>query len=85
MELNRLDYVYMKLLKKKNCTSFFESMTLREIIDITKSSRVTAYRKLSKLCEFGLVGKGCKSAQADTYYLLPEGVAIVENGVVKND
>lgn len=85
MNLNRLDYVYMKLLKKKNCISFFESMTLKEIIAVTNTSRVTTYRKLTKLCELGYVGKGCKSSQADTYFLQPKGISIVENGVVEND
>lgn len=86
MELNRLDYCIMKLLKKKNCTSFFESMTLQEIMKVTNISRPTLYRKMINLRELGYVDKGCKSMQADTFYLLKKGINLVESkGDVKND
>ena len=57
MELNRLDYVIMKLLKKKNCISHFESMTLQEIMCVTGTSRPTTYRKMMNLCKLGYVEK----------------------------
>lgn len=86
MDLNRLDYCILKLLKKKGCASFFESMTLQEIMDITHTSRPTTYRKMMNLKKLGYVDKGCKSTQADTYYLLKKGISIVENkGDVTND
>lgn len=86
MELNRLDYCIMKLLKKKKCTSFFESMTLQEIMEVTHTSRPTLYRKMMNLREQGYVDKGCKATQADTFYLLKKGVSIVENkGEMKDD
>ena len=85
MELNRMDYVYMKLLKKKKCTSFFESMTLREIMEVTNTARVTTYKKLSKLVEYGYVQKGCKSAQADTYFISAKGLRTIEKGVIEDD
>lgn len=80
MELNRLDYVIMKLLKKKNCISYFESMTLQEIMSVTSTSRPTTYRKMMNLYEHGYVGRGCKSTNADTFYLEQKGIKIVENG-----
>lgn len=80
MELNRLDYVIMKLLKKKKCTSHFESMTLQEIMRVTGTSRPTTYRKMMNLCKHGYVEKGCKSTNADTFYLLEKGIKITENG-----
>lgn len=79
MELNRLDYVIMKLLKKKNCISHFESMTLQEIMSVTNTSRPTTYRKMMNLVKLGYVNKGCKSTNADTFYLLKKGINIVEN------
>lgn len=85
MELNRLDYVIMKLLKKKNCISYFESMTLQEIMSVTSTSRPTTYRKMMNLYEYGYVGRGCKSTNADTFYLLKKGIDIVESGGMKND
>lgn len=80
MELNRLDYVIMKLLKKKNCISHFESMTLQEIMRVIGTSRPTTYRKMMNLCKHGYVEKGCKSTNADTFYLQNKGLKIIENG-----
>ncbi len=80
MELKRLDYIIMKFLKKQSCVSHFESATLREIMDITNTSRPTIYRKMMNLCEHGFVTKGCKSTNADTFYLLPKGIKFIENG-----
>ena len=48
MELTRVDYVILKFLKKKNCTSHFMSATLQEIMQITGNSRPTTYRKMMK-------------------------------------
>lgn len=78
MEISRLDVVIMKLLKKNECTNFIEGMTIQEIMKITKTSRPTTHRKLIKLCELGYVDKGCKSIQADTFYLLDKGINLLE-------
>jgi CTP-dependent riboflavin kinase len=85
MELNRLDYTILKLLKKKECVSYFESMTLQEIMSVTNTSRPTTYRKMMDLRKYGYVEKGCKSMNADTFYILDKGINLVENGGVKND
>lgn len=85
MELTRVDYVILKFLKKKNCTSHFMSATLQEIMQITGNSRPTTYRKMMNLCEHGYVEKGCKSVNADTFYLLEKGMKIIENGGMDND
>lgn len=85
MELNRLDYVIMKLLKKNHCTSYFESMTLKEIMAVTKTSRPSTYRKMMNLCKYGYIERGCKSTNADTFYLLEKGIKIVESGGIKDD
>ena len=86
MQLNRLDYCIMKLLRKNNCTSYFESMTLQEIMDVTHTSRPTTYRKMMNLKKLGYVEKGCKSTQADTFYLQKKGLDIVEKkGDMAND
>ena len=86
MDLNRLDYCILKLLKKRECTSFFESMTLQEIMDVTHTSRPTTYRKMMNLKKLGYVEKGCKSTQADTFYLQKKGIDIVEKkGDMAND
>lgn len=86
MELNRLDYVILMLLKKQNCTSHFKSMTLQEIISVTNTSRPSTYRKMMKLVELGYVKKGCKSTNADTFYLTEKSMELLkENGGSTND
>lgn len=85
MELTRVDYIIMKYLKKKGCTCYFESMTLKEIMSAIKISRPTLYRKMMNLLKHGYIGKGCKSTNADTFYLSEKGLQIVESGGMKND
>ncbi len=85
MELSRSDYVILKFLKKKNCINNFESATLQEIMQITSNSRPTTCRKMMNLRRCGYVEKGCKSVNADTFYLLEKGMKIVDNGGMDND
>lgn len=85
MELTRVDYVILKFLKKKNCTSHFMSATLQEIMQITNNSRPTTYRRMMNLRKYGYVEKGCKAINADTFYLLEKGIKIIENGGMDND
>ena len=85
MELSRVDYVILKFLKKKNCTNYFESATLQEIMQITCNSRPTTYRRMMNLRKCGYVEKGCKSINADTFYLCKKGLKIVESGGMDND
>jgi len=85
MELTRVDYVVLKFLKKKKCTSYFMSATLQEIMQITNNSRPTTYRRMMNLRKHGYVEKGCKSINADTFYLLEKGLKIVESGGMEND
>ena len=85
MGLTRVDYIIMKLLKKKGRTSYFESMTLKEIMDTIKISRPTLYRKMMDLLKYGYVEKGCKSTNADTFYLSVKGSQIIEIGGMNND
>jgi hypothetical protein len=77
-EISRIEYLILKILKKNQCNSHFQSMTLGEIMDITKTARVTTYRKIVNLCNSGLVGKGCRCGKADTYFILENGIDIVE-------
>lgn len=85
MELTRVDYVILKFLKKKNCTNYFESATLQEIMQITCNSRPTTYRKMMNLRKYGYVEKGCRSVNADTFYLCEKGIKIIESGGMDND
>jgi len=79
MELTRSDCVILDFLKKNDYTNQFRSATLQEIMQITKNSRPTTYRKMMNLFNSKYVGKGCKAINADTFYLLEKGNKIVEN------
>ncbi len=79
MELTRSDCVILDFLKKNDYTNQFRSATLQEIMQITKNSRPTIYRKMMNLFNSKYVGKGCKAINADTFYLLEKGNKIVES------
>ena len=54
-------------------------------MSITSNSRPTTYRRMMNLRKHGYVQKGCKSINADTFYLLEKGIKIVESGGMEND
>ena len=78
MELSRSDFQILNVLKEHKCTNYQESMTLQEIIPELLFSRVTAYKRLKKLCDMGYTAKGCQAEQADTYYILDQGIKAVD-------
>lgn len=79
MELTRSDCTILEFLKKNDYTNQLRSATLQEIMQITRNSRPTTYRKMMNLFDAKYVGKGCKAVNADTFYLLEKGNKIVES------
>ena len=77
MELTRSDCEILRFLKDRDFTDQYRSATLREIMQITKNSRPTTYRKMMNLCEYGYVRKGCKAVNADTFYLDNKAFGII--------
>ena len=77
MELTRSDCEILGFLRDNDFTDQYRSATLREIMQITKNSRPTTYRKMMNLCEYGFVRKGCKAVNADTFYLDHKGLGII--------
>lgn len=78
--LNRKDFLFMKILYKEKCTSYFISMTMREVAAEVGTSKSTVYRSFLKLLEKELIKKGCLSEKAETYYLTEKGIKTIENG-----
>lgn len=78
MDLDRIDFIILRLLRKNNYTKFFRSMTLQEIMAVTNTTRPTTYRRMMKLRKKGYVEKGCKAIQADTFYLSKKGIELVD-------
>ena len=85
MELNRLDYFYLKTLQNKRCTGFFQSMTISEIREILSGERASVYKRLLKLVNLGYLEKGCKSGNADTFYITEAGLEILKIGGLEED
>lgn len=84
IEQNRL--YHFETTKEKEMYFLFEGMTLQEIMDVTQTTRPTTYRKMMNMKEMGYVEKGCKSIQADTFYLLDKGINFIERkGEVEHD
>lgn len=77
MELTRSDCEILSFLRDKDFTDQYRSATLREIMQITKNSRPTTYRKMMNLCEYGYVRKGCRAVNADTFYLDSKAYGII--------
>lgn len=77
--LNRKDFLFMKILYKEKCTSYFISMTMKEVAAERKTSKSTVYRSFLKLLEKGLIKKGCLDKKAETYYLTEKGIKVCQN------
>lgn len=86
-ELSRHEYIILNVLAKKNYTNFYMSATLQEIIDVIPISRPTLYRKMMKMVNCGYIQKGCKSVNADTFYLTEKGKKLIKdvNGGEESD
>ena len=57
MELSRSDFQILNVLKEHQCTNYQDSMTLQEIIPELPFSRVTAYKRLKKLCDLYILSE----------------------------
>ena len=79
MELSRSDFQILNVLKEHQCTNYQESMTLQEIMGMSKSCRSTTSRKLKTLWEQGYVERGCGDWQAYTYYITEKGLKLIKN------
>ena len=78
MELSRVDYALLKILKSNNCVTYFNGMTQKELISVIGISRSSIYRKLCKLIEYGYIKKACKSINADTFCITEKGLNFIE-------
>ena len=78
MDLDRTDFLILKLLKNNNSTEYLQNMTLHEIMEETNTTRPTTYRRMMKLHKNGYVERGCKDVQADTFYLSNKGIELLD-------
>ena len=75
-KLNRSDYLILDTLHDSQMTDQFHSMTIEELMEENDNSlgtRMTVYRKVTKLVKLGYLEKGVMDNHANTYYLANEG------------
>ena len=82
LELNRLEFNILKCLYDSECTDQYHSMTITELLNkhTELGTRMTVYRKLSKLTKAKYVKKGITDNHADTFFLLDKALKIIEGG-----
>lgn len=80
-ELNRLELNILKCLYNEGCIDQYHSITITEILGNSEDSlgtRMTVYKKLSKLVKAKYIKKGITDNHADTFYLLDKAIKIIE-------
>ncbi len=81
LELNRLEFNILKCLYDSECTDQYHSMTITELLNkhTELGTRMTVYRKLSKLTKAKYVKKGILDNHADSFYLLDKALKILQD------
>lgn len=77
MEINRLGFLILCILQKKEAIDFYHGMTLRELKEIEntiKESEITFYRILKGLEEKGCIALGSKDGKSFTYFITKSGI-----------
>lgn len=80
-DLNRLEFNILKCLYDSECTDQYHSMTITELLNkhTELGTRMTVYKKLSKLTKAKYVKKGILDNHADSFYLLEKALKILED------
>ncbi|MXP76256.1 hypothetical protein GN277_12880 [Lachnospiraceae bacterium WCA-9-b2] len=79
-DLNRLEFNILKCLYDSECTDQYHSMTITELLNkhTELGTRMTVYKKLTKLTKAKYVKKGILDNHADSFYLLEKALKILE-------
>ncbi len=78
--MNRLGFIVLSILKQNGAESKLSSMTLREIAAAENLGlkENTIFKKIKDFQMSGYVGRGLKEGHADTFFITPEGLEILE-------
>lgn len=78
--MNRLGFIVLSILKQSGAENKLSSMTLREIAAAEDFGlkENTIFKKIKDFQTYGYVGKGLKEGHADTFFITPEGVEMLE-------
>lgn len=88
MNINRIDVTVLEILSKENCNNAVTGMTINEINSYYEGTQVACrmqlFRRMTRLLELGFIKKGILDNKANTYYITPDGLKILEGEVVVN-
>lgn len=78
--MSRFGFLLLSILHSNDADSKYQAMTAQEIKDAENLNYEldTFYRQLRKFVLDGLVGQGAKDGKANTYYITPKGVELIE-------
>ena len=81
--LSRSEIIILQVLDKCKSTNFIKALTIRKVSEKTDFSYYTVRNILKSLCLAGYSSKGCKSKNADTYFITEKGKQILEELKIK--
>lgn len=79
-KINRLDFLILQKLSSMDCNSYYNGITITELLDECNGvlgPRMTIYKKLKILVEIGYISKGIIDNHADTYYIKEKGINVI--------
>ena len=79
--LNRIGFMVLSILRQSEAVNKFSSMTVREIAEMESDFGLkenTVSKKAREFEKAGFVKRGLKEGRADTFYITPEGLNLLE-------
>jgi hypothetical protein len=77
-ELNRIQYIILKILKSNKAIDHMHSMSCEEIMDVEGKNKVTTiYKHIRILQKYGFVIRGAKIERANGYILSESAVELL--------
>lgn len=77
--LNRTQYIILKIMEKEKAASYMCSMSCYEIAEIEKQNKVpTIYKYVQELIDLGLIVEGAKVVRAKGYYLTQDALELLK-------
>lgn len=79
MELTRLMYDILSILKEDNYVDQFHSLTIYELQEMIKKYKPnTIYKSIRSMENLKLIQKGVKAERAVTYYITEKGLDLIK-------
>lgn len=87
INLTRNEIIVLQILKRNGCVNMIKSSTIKKISEESPVSYFTVRNVLKSFILAKICGFGCKSGQADTYYITEKGLQLLEQieGEMRNE